>query len=82
MDGQLVVTLVALFIGLFVVAGVFMLCREIVLWYFRINQIADDLHVIADHYRALDTSKRPASASSTYSGIGSAPAPMRKQVSG
>jgi hypothetical protein len=78
MDGQLVVTLVALFIGLLVAAGVFLLGREIVLWYFRINQIADDLHVIANHYRALDTGKRPAPVSNSYSGIGSAPAPMRK----
>lgn len=33
--------------------GIFLLCRQLILWYFRINQMADDLHIIAAHYEAL-----------------------------
>lgn len=38
--------------GLAVCIGVFLALREVALWYFRINQIADNIAVIADHYRA------------------------------
>ncbi len=31
----------------------FFVFRVVVLWYFRLNQIADNIAVIADHYRQL-----------------------------
>lgn len=31
--------------------GIFLALRQVALWYFRINQIADDLAVIADYCR-------------------------------
>lgn len=43
-----------------VVVVFFLLCRQFVLWYFRISQIADDLHVIAQHYRQLSGATLPA----------------------
>lgn len=36
-----------------VTVGLFVVLREVVLWYFRLGEIADNLKVIADHYRAL-----------------------------
>jgi ABC-type bacteriocin/lantibiotic exporter with double-glycine peptidase domain len=53
MDGQLIVILFVSVIGLLVAAAIFLICRALVLWYFRINEMADDLHVIAQHYRQL-----------------------------
>lgn len=47
-------------VGLFMLGTVFVMViilffvfRVVVLWYFRINQIADNLAIIADHYRQL-----------------------------
>lgn len=63
-----------------VVVVFFLLCRQAVLWYFRINQIADDLHIIAQHYRAnapVLQQQSVAPNQKRYSGIGSAPAPLR-----
>jgi hypothetical protein len=34
--------------------GIFLVCRQIVLWYFRLNQIAENLQYIADHFREQD----------------------------
>lgn len=54
----------------FVVA--FIVLRQLVLWYFRLNQIADDIAVIANYYR----SQLQASAAPTTpppSGLQSAP---------
>ena len=48
-----------LFIGLFFTFVLFVALRAIVLWYFRINEIADDLHVIAQHYRQLASQPLP-----------------------
>lgn len=46
--------LVTLLAGLSIIFVVFLVIREIVLWYFRINQIADNIAYIANHYRAID----------------------------
>jgi hypothetical protein len=37
-----------------VVAVIFLVIRQVVLWYFRVNQMADDLHAIANHFRAIE----------------------------
>ena len=42
-----------------VAAVVFVIIRQAVLWYFRINQMADNLQVIADHYRKIDGIQKP-----------------------
>lgn len=45
---------------LLVILVIFLILRQFVLWYFRLNQIADDLATIADHYRRQDqTAIRP-----------------------
>lgn len=46
--------LATLFVGLIIVLVVFLVIRELVLWYFRLNQIADNIAYIASHYRAAD----------------------------
>lgn len=38
--------------GVAVCIGLFLALREVALWYFRINQIADNIAVIADYCRA------------------------------
>lgn len=43
-----------LIIALVVAFVVFLVIRELVLWYFRLNQIANDIGYIADHYRQLE----------------------------
>ena len=48
-----------LFIGLFFTFVLFVALRALVLWYFRINEIADDLHVIAQHYRQIASQPLP-----------------------
>lgn len=56
-------------VGLFMVGTIFIMAvilffvfRVVVLWYFRLNQIADNLAVIADHYRQMGALARtPAS---------------------
>lgn len=53
MFADLTSSLIGLVIILAVCIGVFLALREVTLWYFRINQIADDLAVIAAHYRSL-----------------------------
>lgn len=37
-----------------VTVGLFVVFRELVLWYFRLGEIADNLKVIADHYRQVE----------------------------
>jgi hypothetical protein len=34
--------------------GTFLAFRQVALWYFRLNQIADNLAVIADYYRTQE----------------------------
>lgn len=41
-------------IGLAIMFGIFLAIREIVLWYFRLNQIANNIAYIADHCRRID----------------------------
>lgn len=42
-------------IGMFITALlVFLVIREVVLWYFRLNEIANNIAYIANHYRAVD----------------------------
>jgi hypothetical protein len=50
------ITIISL--GVFAVI-LFLALRQCVLWYFRLNQIADDLHVIADHYRSQAKAATP-----------------------
>lgn len=45
--GWLLTALVLLFV-------VFLILRQLVLWYFRLNQIANDIAYIAQHYRVMD----------------------------
>lgn len=84
MDTQGIAALITLGIGLFFVIVIFLVLRELVLWYFRINQIADNLAYIADHFRRVDQEAgrrvQPATNSGTGS-VGSGPAPMSKPVS-
>ena len=40
--------------------ALFLVIRQGVLWYFRINQMADNLQYIADHYRKIDGVSAPA----------------------
>ena len=47
-----------LMIAIAVTVIVFLIFRQLVLWYFRLNQIADDIAVIANHYRALAREER------------------------
>lgn len=63
-----------------VVFGVFLVIRQAVLWYFRINEMADDLRYIANHYRAIDQeagrkrieeTRRTTGAGSPFSSINS-----------
>ena len=68
---SLFLVLVTLAIGV----AIFLLCRQVVLWYFRINQIADDLHVIANHYRKLNGVKIP--TQQQYAGEVKSPLPIR-----
>lgn len=37
-----------------VVIFIFFGLRQVVLWYLRLNQMADNIAYIADHYRSLD----------------------------
>lgn len=39
---------------LIIVFGIFLLIRQLVLWYFRLNEIADNIAYIAHHYRVID----------------------------
>lgn len=50
------------FIGVVVImAVIFLVIRQFVLWYWKIDQIAADLHVIANHYRSLQRPRPRAS---------------------
>lgn len=40
--------------ALIIVLVLFLLLRQLVLWYFRLNQIANDIAYIAQHYRVAD----------------------------
>lgn len=57
--------LTAIIGGVGIVLAIFLVLRQIVLWYFRINEIAEDLHVIAQHYRALDYNSKRQTAPQT-----------------
>lgn len=51
--------LLLLIFALAVFVAIFIFCRQFTLWYFRLNQIADDIAVIAAHYRSLRASAAP-----------------------
>lgn len=68
-----------------VAAVIFLVIRQAVLWYFRINQMADNLQFIADHYRAIrhdmemeriKAGHRNGGATTPAQRVYSAPAPM------
>lgn len=40
--------------GLVIAIVILLILRQLVLWYFRINQIANDIAYIANYYRVLD----------------------------
>lgn len=44
--------------------GLFLVLRRLTLWYFRINEMADNLAVIADHYRSQRQAAAPRQQSS------------------
>lgn len=54
--GSLTVLVITGLVAMFV----FLLIRQIMLWYWRVNEIADNLAVIANHYRSLQPNARPA----------------------
>jgi TM2 domain-containing membrane protein YozV len=68
---------------LVIAIAIFLLIRQLVLWYFRVNEIADNIAYIADHYRHVDqeagrqrvqaTQQRSSSASSLPTPIGNRP---------
>lgn len=41
-------------VALAISIAVFLVLRQLVLWYWRINEMADNIAYIANHYRALD----------------------------
>jgi hypothetical protein len=46
--------------GLAMIIGsviIFLVCREIVLWYFRLNQMANSLAYLESYFRRLEESK-------------------------
>ena len=47
-------TLAPLLIYLVIAVLVFLLFRQLVLWYWRLNEIADSVVYIAQHFRAID----------------------------
>lgn len=53
MFADLVPGLIGLVVILAVCIGVFLALRQVTLWYFRINEMADNIAVIADYYRNL-----------------------------
>ena len=72
----------ALLLTSFVIAFVlFLALRQLVLWYYRLNEIADNIAYIAEHYRRID---RDAGVRSTQdsarSGAGSPFTPMGKRA--
>lgn len=48
---NLIVGLIVFGVGLAIMFGIFLAIREIVLWYWRLNDIANNLTYIADYYR-------------------------------
>ena len=59
MDAQLLVTLVAALVGLLVVAFVFLAIRQLLLWYWRVNEAVDTLKSIESLLRERLPIQRP-----------------------
>lgn len=65
-----------------VALAIFIIIRQFMLWYWRVNEIADNLAYIADHYRRIDQeagrrrieeTRNTSGAGSPFSGLGQPP---------
>lgn len=43
--------------------ALFFILRSVILWYFKIDSIAQDLHTIAEHYREQEPTQPPRAGS-------------------
>lgn len=75
---DLVYGLVGLAIIIFVIAAIFTVVREITLWYFRLGEMADNLKVIANHYRMLAVKPPEYDRQLDNAGAGAQPAPLQR----